>query len=147
MRLFLDTNILIDFYAQRAPFTSLVCKLIAMEMFGDAELWVSAKSFTDIFYVMSKHKESHLIQEAFRESFRWLQICSIDTQDIAEATKRQWHDFEDCLVALGAEKVKADYLITRDKTGFAHSVVKVLSPQEFLDYCENELDLVYDVVD
>ena len=34
MRLFLDTNILIDFYAQRAPFTSLVCKLIAMEMFS-----------------------------------------------------------------------------------------------------------------
>ena len=43
MRLFLDTNVLIDLYQERHPYYEDVKKLQIMEEFGDAELWASAK--------------------------------------------------------------------------------------------------------
>ena len=58
MKLFLDTNVLIDLYQQRHPFYEDVKKLQVMEEFGDAELWASAKSFTDIFYVLRRECSS-----------------------------------------------------------------------------------------
>ena len=37
MRIFVDTNVLFDIFAQREPFRDSAYKLIAMQLFGDAE--------------------------------------------------------------------------------------------------------------
>lgn len=147
MRLLLDTNVLIDLYTRRPPQGDVAQKLLIMEQFGDVELWASAKSFTDLFYVLSKTYSSERIHGAFRESFRWLSLCGIEPDDIKLATERQWDDFEDCLVALCAEKVKADYLLTRDARGFMKSAVPTLSPKEFFELIEGEYGIVYDTID
>ena len=79
MRVLLDTNVLIDLYTKRPPEGDVAQKLLIMHEFGDAELWVSAKSFTDVFYVLHKTYSSERIQSAFEESYRWLNICSLDS--------------------------------------------------------------------
>lgn len=147
MKLFLDTNLLIDYFASRIPYRDFFMKLLAMNEFGDAELWVSAKSFTDVFYVCKKHVPSRALQQAFSNCGDFLRICSIGEQDIMLAANRAWPDFEDCLVAIAAEKVKADYLVTRDLDGFRDSKVPVLSPQGLLDTLERDYGLVYDCVE
>ena len=53
MRVLLDTCVLFDIIARRMPFEESL-KLLMPHSFGDLELWVSAKSYTDIFYVMKK---------------------------------------------------------------------------------------------
>lgn len=146
MRLLLDTNILIDFYTQREPFGRDARKLAIMSTFGDADLWVSAKSFTDIFYVLSKDNATDDIYRAFAESYRYFQFCSVEGADVHMATDRAWPDFEDCLIAICAEKIKADYLLTRDKTGFTASTIPVASPAEFFQMIERDYNLIYDEV-
>lgn len=133
MKLFLDTNLLIDYYAAREPYRELFVKLQAMQLFGDAELWASAKSFTDVFFVCKKHIPAEFLQDAFMSSQEFLNVCSINQADILEAARRKWPDFEDCLVALAAEKVQADYLITRDENGFSQSKVKAIHPRELFE--------------
>ena len=108
MKLFLDPNILIDYYPAREPYVQFFFKLQAMRAFGDAELWASAKSFTDVFYVCGKFAPGDALQRAFANSDEFLSICSISGPDIFEAARRCWPDFEDCLVAIAAEKVKAE---------------------------------------
>ena len=145
MRLFLDTNLLIDYFSAREPYRGFFAKLLAMEIFGDAELWASAKSFTDVFYVCKKHIPSEFLQNAFVKSREFLNVCSIDQADIMEAAGRQWHDFEDCIVAVAAEKVKADYLVTRDEKGFSQARVPVVSPTELFGVLEKR-GLVYEEI-
>lgn len=147
MRLFLDTNVLIDFYAQREPFCQAAKKLLIMKAFGDAELWASAKSFTDIFYVLRKNADSVSIQSAFEESFQWLQLCGVDGSDVALAAQMKWHDFGDCLVYICAQKVRADYLITRDEGGFEKAAIPVLTPEELLRQVEEAEGLSYDEIE
>ena len=146
-RILVDTNILIDFYQDRRPFSDLAVQLMVAESFGDVELWTSAKSFTDVFYVLSRRCEDTALQRAFKESLAWLNVCSVDKGDIERATERAWPDFEDCLVSLAAEKVGADFLVTRDARGFERSRVPALSPQELFDYLERERGITYDTMD
>lgn len=143
MRILLDTNVLIDLYTQREPEGDTAQKLLIMKEFGDAQLWVSAKSFTDVFYVLSKSYSSKRIQAAFRESLDWLEVCSVDGGDIKLASEREWNDFEDCLVAVCAEKVKAAFILTRDERGFKQCDTPACSPQAFFDMLESERGVVY----
>lgn len=64
-----------------------------------------------------------------------------------ERRGRRWADFEDCLVDVCAEKVKADFLLTRDEKGFAQAHVPVMSPGDFFNYIESEYQITYDIVD
>lgn len=148
MKLFLDTNVLIDLYHERHPYYEDIKKLQVMEEFGDVELWVSAKSFTDIFYVMKKDRCAGAdILRAFDTSFEFLNICSIDGEDVQNAIRLEWMNFEDCLIEMAARKVKADFLLTRDASGFAQSKIPVKRPEAFLAWVEQECGLVYGEID
>lgn len=144
MRLLLDTNVLIDLYTQRPSEGDIAKKLLVMREFGDAELWTSAKSLTDIFRVLHETYSSERIQSAFEESFQWLEVCSVDFGDLRRAAERKWSDFEGCLVDCCAEKVKADYILTRNQGDFVHAHAKVASPQEFFDHLESYYGIVYE---
>ena len=55
-----------------------------------------------------------------------------------------WMDFEDCLIEMAARKVKADFLLTRDASGFAQSKLPVKRPEAFLEWVERECGFVYE---
>ena len=122
-------------------------KLQVMQELDDIELWVSAKSFIDAFYVMRKNNKSADVQRAFVKSMEFLNVCAVDADDIRKTAERRWPDFEDCLVDVCAEKVKADYLLTRDRKGFENSHTTALSSRDFFAKLESELGLVYEDTD
>ena len=146
MRILLDTNVLFDITAQRAPFAATANKLLIMGVFDDAELWVSAKSYTDLFYVMRKTHDSASVQRAFVAGLEHFKVCSVDGNDIRLAASREWPDFEDCLIGVCAEKVRADYLLTRDIAGFERSAIPALSPEDFFAQLQHTHGLAYEEV-
>lgn len=129
---------------QRAPFAQDAVHLQVAQLFGDVELWVSAKSFADVFYVMSKVVDPAQVQHMFLESFAFIKVCSTSGEDVEEAARRGWGGFEDCLVAIAAEKVKAGYIITRNVEGFKHAKVPARAPVAFFDMMREEKGLVYE---
>ena len=147
MRIFIDANVLIDLIAQREPYRKSANKLVLMSYFGDADIWVSAKSYTDVFYVLRKHFSSQEIQSLFLQGLGVLKVCSVDGADIREAAERCWPDFEDCLVAVCAEKVRADKFLTRDEEGFSRLSIPAMTPDDFFALLEKETGLTYDEID
>ena len=147
MRAFLDTNVLIDLLTERPPEGVEAVKLLAMQELGDVELWASAKSFTHMFYVMRKENPSEVVQQAFIDSLEYLQVCELGCEDIRAAAERKWTDFEDCLIDVCAEKIRADVLLTRDKDGFKQSRLKTASPKQMFLWLEEEMRLTYEVID
>ena len=145
MRVLLDTCVLLDIIARRMPFEESI-KLLMPHSFGDLELWVSAKSYTDIFYVMKKREESAEIQRAFRKSYEQFNICSVDKEALERAAGLAWPDFEDCLISVCAEKIGADAIITRDEKGFAQSSVGACSPADVLKLLQDH-GIQYEEID
>jgi predicted nucleic acid-binding protein len=147
MNLLLDTNVLVDFFMQRQPFYRDVIKLQVMQEFGDAELWCSAKSFSDIFYVAKKNVASEDIQKAFLVSLEFLKVCSIDGNDIKTAASLGWDDFEDCLIDVAAKKLDADFIITRDTDGFEKARTPVKTPRDLFEWLSSAHKISYEAVD
>ena len=51
MKLLIDTNVLLDVFLCREQFVADAKKLFIMKQFRDAELWIAAQSYTDLYYV------------------------------------------------------------------------------------------------
>ena len=146
MKLLLDTNVLIGYYLRRQPYFGSVSKLLMARIFNDVQLWSSAKSYTDVFYVASRYVDPQKLQQAFLKSYELIDVCSIDSDDIKRSAELNWGNFEDCLISVAAEKVKADAIVTRDPKGFERASTAVLSPDQVLDMLEKERGLSYGAV-
>ncbi|OUO95847.1 PIN domain-containing protein [Rubneribacter badeniensis] len=147
MKLLLDTNVLVDYFGARRPFCDQWELINALQMTGYAELWASAESYTDAFYLLRRAVGSEKLQDMFLESLSFVRVCSVDEDDIRKAAERSWSDFEDCLIAVCAEKVKADYIITRDAGGFKRSKILAMDAPSFFTMLEEDYGIVYEMTD
>ena len=144
MRLFLDTNVLIDFYAQREPFFQDAKKLWIASYFKDVELLASTQSFVDAENILKRAVPLQVLRGMMAASLEHLRVCSPEPNDLADGLSSQWSDLEDFLVARCAQSQGADYLITRDTKGFEASKVPALSPGDFFEMMKENYGVVYD---
>ena len=143
MRVLLDTNIIYDILCKRPYGADGLLQLKVMEAFGDVDLWISAKSYTDLFYLIAKELGSEQAQALLESTLEWLSVCSVEEDDIKSGLQARWSDFEDCLVNICAEKVKADYLITRDAHGFDDARIPHGSASSFMGFVFEKTNVRY----
>lgn len=134
MRIFIDTNILIDFLARRGEFFIPAWSVITRSKQEDV-LLVSALSFATASYIMENHHK--LSQETIKTLFEnFIKACSvtpIDSQTIDESIASEFDDFEDAMQYYSALREQADVIITRNKDDYEAARIPVYEPQEFLD--------------
>lgn len=54
MKVFLDTNVIIDFSANRAPFWEAAARVIDMGYRGEISLVISSLTFVNVAYILRK---------------------------------------------------------------------------------------------
>lgn len=147
MRILLDTNILIDLVADRKPYSSFARQLCIAAYFGDLQPWVSVQSYTDAFYVLTKHSPIEDVKKTLESTLEFFMPCSTYAEDLATGLASKWTELEDYLIAYSSKHIKADYLITRDIDMQKHSPIKAMTAEEFLKMWEEERGLVYQDID
>ena len=132
MRLLIDGNILLDVLQKREPHfeaSAMIWKLCETEQ---AEGFVSALTFANIVYVMRKELTPEVIEEVLKKLSLIFRFTDLTAGDLSRAATLQWSDFEDAIQAETAERIHADYLITRNVRDFKQSKVIAFTPSEFL---------------
>lgn len=147
MKLFLDTNVLVDYYTQRQPFGADAARLRIGEYFNDFELWASVQSFTDIEYILQKAIPLADLRSIMHASLEFLHVATCSPDDLKDALISGWPDTENFLIEAAAKRVKADFLITRDTRGFVNSRIPVRTPEQFLKLLKQEHDIEYTEID
>ena len=133
MKIFLDTNILIDNFDSARCGARASARVIRLCDREDNRAIISALSIPNILYVLRKTVYSHEQQERIvRILCSACNVVSLERGDLLLATDEDFDDYEDGLQILAAEKAGADCIITNDKTGFLGARIKVLMPEEFL---------------
>ena len=56
----------------------------------------------------------------------------LNESDLVNAANLCWDDFEDAVQSVTAERIKADYIITRNVRDFKNSKVTAFTPTEYL---------------
>lgn len=140
IRIFLDTNVMIDYLARREKFYQNAALVISLCEEKDIQILVSALSFATTSYILSSyHKMSGLaIKSLFQNFVKASRVTPIDSIIVEESMYSDFEDFEDAMQYYSALRGRADMIITRNKDDFEISEIPVYEPQEFLDKMMND---------
>ena len=133
MRLFFDTNVLLDVIAQREPFFADSREVLSLGL-ADSVIGMAADmSFCTIAYVMRNKLQGEVLRSVLRTLQRYVIIVPIGERAVSTAIERFTVDFEDEVQHRAALAAGADVILTRDKDGFANAAIPVMTPTEYLD--------------
>lgn len=131
IRLFLDTNIIVDVITKRKGYEDSLQILRYCET-TRAVGWISAISVTDVMYILRKYGTPKTVREAIQTLLAIVDLADVLKSDILSAFGGNMQDFENAAQASCARRVKAEYIITRNFKDFRASSVPAISPGEAL---------------
>lgn len=131
-RLFIDTNIMLDFLGERVPFYEPIAKLATLAEKGKVKMIVSPISFATVNYFLSKSETSEIAMEKLRKFNIISEICKLDEHTIEKGLNSSFKDFEDSLHYFSAVDSNCDIIITRNGKDFKKSLIPVMTADEYL---------------
>ncbi len=138
MKVFLDTNVALDYMARRKDFFQNAALVVEYCLNKKHKMLVSSLSFATASYIMSNHHKmsDDNIKATFNAFIAKKIITPVDSKTINESLVSDFKDFEDAMQYHSALRENADIIITRNIDDFAASKIPVLTPKEFLDAVE-----------
>ncbi|MGG6263853.1 type II toxin-antitoxin system VapC family toxin [Leptolyngbya sp. AN03gr2] len=128
MKVLVDTNVLIDIALQRQPFFQDSDRAFALIEQGRAEGFISATTYSDLYYIIRKTQGHIWTLEFLRKLSRICQIATVDQAVIAIALSLGFPDFEDAIQYATAIENQLDGIVTRDTQDFAQATIQIFTP-------------------
>lgn len=132
-KVFLDTNVIIDFYARREEFFKPAAVIIDLAVKGYVDIYVSSLTFVNAFYVLRKTYNVDNLYQKLKSLSELCRITALDEDGIKYGLDNRGLDFEDTVQYISAMSIKPDVIVTRNIKHFKNIDVAVNSPTDFLD--------------
>jgi len=78
------------------------------------------------------YKDKQRTMALLRELLKTISIAAVTGEEIYRAVDLDWNDFEDAVQYTAGEHIQADYIITRDTSGYTGNVIPAIQPADFL---------------
>ncbi|MBD1432204.1 PIN domain-containing protein [Sphingobacterium sp. DN00404] len=132
-KLFIDSDVVIDFFTDREPYANPASELFELNEKGVLVLYVSAISINNIYYIVRRflgHKKTIEVVETLTEM---TEIVGTTKQEILQALKNNFSDYEDSIQYSSALTIEGlDTIITRNIKDYKNSSIAVMTPTDFL---------------
>jgi len=139
MRLFIDTNIIVDLLAARAPFAADAAQLFTFAAMGRVKLFSSSIAVTTTFYLLQKEVKPEVARAAIQKLLTLIKVVDAGHPGIIRAINDlQFKDFEDAVQYQSALVSKAKILVTRNEKDFGKSAISVMTPKQVLNSVSSE---------
>lgn len=132
-KLLIDTNIVIDLLSKRDKFYDEAADLFSRADKKELKLTISALTFANTNYILTKLKSSKDAREVLRKFKVLVKLLSLDDKITELAlSDDNFPDFEDGLQYYSAIENQIDIIITRNKKDFKNSKIPIMTAKEFL---------------
>ena len=136
--LFLDSDVLIDFYADRDDFSNSARKIFEHAELHkrDMRLITTPVAISNVHYLLKKYLEKELLSRCFDHLISNIVVIPMSGEIVQQAFELGWSDFEDAMQHQACVDYKKDaIIITRNVKDYKKSLLKVISPKTFVrDY-------------
>ena len=132
MKLFLDTNVVIDVIAAREPFVADSTAVFNLCETGKVEGIISALTLCTISYILRKYVTPGTMRTKLQQFRNVLTPVDLSVSLLDKALASSISDFEDAVQFYTAVYSEADYIITRNAKHFPSNHIPVLSPTDYL---------------
>lgn len=131
MKVYVDTNILVDLVCERVGFVEKAQSLFALGYMGKLSLMFSALSFVNTIYIGRKYGYSAVIDK-LRHIAQFVDVVDLKGETVIWSLDAGWKDYEDATQGRSAVLESADCIVTRNKRDFLKSPIPIYSVEELL---------------
>lgn len=132
MKLFFDTNVLLDGYFQRAGVAASDAVISRCDWVTHSGM-IAWHTLSNAFYLVRGHSKSSATALQFiNDLLDWADVAQTSKIDALWAVQSGINDFEDALQLSAAISCSANVVITRNTADFKASTMPVMTPEEFL---------------
>jgi predicted nucleic acid-binding protein len=133
MKLLIDTNVILDALMHREPWADAAGELLLAVAEEKAEGFVTASSFTDLYYILRKHtKDDEQTRQTLLGLLAVISVLDVNGSDCEKAFELPLGDYEDALQASCAKRHRVDRIVTRNEKHYEGSPVKIALPKDIL---------------
>lgn len=136
--IFIDTNVIIDFFANRKPFSIEAAILYNYSFNKKINIYISAVSYNNIYYILRQSCSHTETIKMLTELNEWTDTVDVSKDIINKSLKSNFKDFEDAIQYNCAKSLKKiDFIVTRDTKDFKTSSIPILTPNEAVTVIES----------
>mgnify|MGYP003575172756 CR=1 FL=1 len=131
-KVFLDTNIVIDFLGERKEFYQAAAKVLTLADKKIIKIFTSPTSISNAYYLLSKYENAKAALEKIRKFKLLCHISLMDDEVIEKAINSNFRDFEDALQYYSAIAANCDLIATRNEKDFKTALIPVMNAESYL---------------
>ncbi len=131
-KVFVDTNIILDWLSQRKPFFIFAKQLFLKGENKEIKILISTMSFISTEYILRKQIGKEKAKQALAAIRTICEVCNSGEKEIDLSLVSSFKDFEDAFQYYNALNNSAKVIITRNPKDFKKSKIPVMSAEEYL---------------
>jgi len=131
-KIFLDTNIVIDFLGERENFYQASAKVMTLADKKKIKILTSPTSIANTYYVLAKYENAQIAIEKIRKFKVLCSISKMDDEVIEKSINSDFKDFEDAMQYFSALASNCDLIVTRNEKDFKNSLIPVMNADSYL---------------
>ena len=132
MKVFVDTNVLIDYICKREQFFVAAKAVFALCFLRKIDIIISSISVVNAVYIGRKHDSIKLKGNLSRLA-EFVSFVDLPASMVLETLKSDWADYEDALQHASALNNNVDCIVTRNKKDFVEASLPIYTPEELLE--------------
>lgn len=133
MKVLIDTNVVLDVLCGREEFLEASSKVWKYCEVNKLIGVISALSVPNIVYILRKELDPDKTKEIIDRLLLIFDVVELTEEDLRKAAEMKTADYEDAVQMCCAERINADFIVTRNIRDFVSSPVPAVKPSELLD--------------
>lgn len=132
MKIFIDTDVILDFLLDRKPFSDQIGQLFQLSIDTDLKICVSPTTITNIYYIIGRIENKKQANLKTKKILKLVAVENVCQSTINKAIQSKFKDFEDGVQNFCAIDANHQIIITRNTKDYKESELAIFTPTEYL---------------
>jgi predicted nucleic acid-binding protein len=138
MKIFLDTNIILDVLVKREPYYIDSARIWTLIKEKSIQGYISAITINNFYYIIKKLKNSKIAENFIDEILDDFEVVPLTKDILRQSRTISGKDYEDSIQYFSAINTGCQFLITRNEKDFISTGLNIMSPADFLKNISRE---------
>ena len=132
-RVLFDTEVLLDFFFDRVPFSNYIAKVLNLCKEKKIEGFTTPVIIANTYYLLRKTAKHEVVIDKLNQLLNIIDVTEMNKNVVLKSLNSNFRDFEDALQNFSAvENGNIKVILTRNVKDFKHSELAILTPESYL---------------
>lgn len=141
-RILIDTDVVLDFFFDRKPFSEFASKIFSLCESKKIEGFVNPVIISNVYYLLRKNATHGKVIEKLKLLLQFIDVLKMNKDVVVNALNSDFKDFENALQNFSATSDgSVDLILTRNVKDYKKSELAVFTPEIYLKIKSSNINL------